>query len=86
VSGESKDRALVALACRVMAAAGLFDMHGHISLRDGDLAYINGRRTSRISVTLAQVAVVKIADGAVVSELGQPTPQSVLDRMKKLGE
>ncbi|MGH3276529.1 MAG: ABC transporter ATP-binding protein [Streptosporangiaceae bacterium] len=30
--------------------------------------------------------VVFLADGAVVDELGQPTPQSVLDRMKKLGE
>jgi putative ABC transport system ATP-binding protein len=30
--------------------------------------------------------VIFLADGAVVSELGQPTPQSVLDRMKKLGE
>jgi len=64
---ETEDRGLVALACRVMAAAGLFDMHGHISLRDGDVAYINGRRASRISVTPAQVAVVKVADGTVVS-------------------
>ena len=54
-----------------MAVAGLFDMHGHISVREGDLAYINGRRSSRISVTPAQVAVVKVADGAVVS--GLPT-------------
>ena len=30
--------------------------------------------------------VVFLADGKVVGELGQPTPQSVLDRMKKLGE
>ena len=30
--------------------------------------------------------VVFLADGTVVGELGQPTPQSVLDRMKKLGE
>jgi putative ABC transport system ATP-binding protein len=30
--------------------------------------------------------VVFLADGAVVGELGQPTPQAVLDRMKKLGE
>jgi putative ABC transport system ATP-binding protein len=30
--------------------------------------------------------VIFLADGAVVGELGQPTPQSVLDRMKKLGE
>ncbi|TME58467.1 MAG: class II aldolase/adducin family protein [Chloroflexi bacterium] len=73
---EAADRALVALACRVMAAAGLFDMHGHISLRDGDVAYINGRRSSRISVTPAQVAVVNIADGAVVS--GEPPAETPL--------
>jgi putative ABC transport system ATP-binding protein len=30
--------------------------------------------------------VVFLADGAVVGELSQPTPQSVLDCMKKLGE
>ena len=30
--------------------------------------------------------VVFLADGAVVGELGRPTPQSVLDHMKKLGE
>jgi ribulose-5-phosphate 4-epimerase/fuculose-1-phosphate aldolase len=73
---EAEDRALVALACRVMAAAGLFDMHGHISLRDGDLTYINGRRASRISVTPAQVAVVKVADGTVVS--GEPPAETAL--------
>ena len=30
--------------------------------------------------------VVFLADGVIVDELAQPTPQSVLDRMKKLGE
>jgi L-fuculose-phosphate aldolase len=59
-----------------MAAAGLFDMHGHISLRDGDVAYINGRRASRISVTPAQVAVVNVADGAVLS--GEPPAETAL--------
>ena len=59
-----------------MAAAGLFDMHGHISLRDGDVAYINGRRASRISMTPAQVAVVRIADGAVLS--GEPPAETPL--------
>ncbi len=73
---EAENRKLVALACRVMAAAGLFDMHGHISLRDGDVAYINGRRTSRISVTPDEVAIVKIADGAVVS--GEPPAETPL--------
>lgn len=73
---ETENRGLVALACRVMAAAGLFDMHGHISLRDGDVAYINGRRTSRISVMPDQVAIVKVADGAVVS--GEPPAETPL--------
>jgi putative ABC transport system ATP-binding protein len=30
--------------------------------------------------------VVFLSDGVIAGELGQPTPQSVLDRMKKLGE
>jgi putative ABC transport system ATP-binding protein len=30
--------------------------------------------------------VIFLVDGRVVGELGQPTPQSVLDYMKKLGE
>jgi L-fuculose-phosphate aldolase len=73
---EAENRRSVALACRVMAVAGLFDMHGHISLRDGDVAYINGRRTSRIAVTPAEVAIVKVADGAVVS--GEPPAETPL--------
>lgn len=73
---EAENRKLVALACRVMAVAGLFDMHGHISLRDGDVAYINGRRTSRIAVTPAEVAIVDVADGAVRS--GEPPAETPL--------
>jgi ribulose-5-phosphate 4-epimerase/fuculose-1-phosphate aldolase len=73
---EAENRGLVALACRVMAVAGLFDMHGHISLRDGDVAYINGRRTSRIAVTPGQVAIVTVADGSVVS--GEPPAETPL--------
>ena len=73
---DAENRALVALACRTMAFAGIFDMHGHISLRDGDLAYINGRRASRISVTPEQVAVVTVADGSVVS--GEPPAETAL--------
>jgi len=73
---EGENRRLVALACRVMAVAGLFDMHGHISLRDGDVAYINGRRTSRVAVTPNEVAIVKVADGAVVS--GEPPAETPL--------
>ena len=73
---ETENRRLVALACRVMAIAGLFDMHGHISLRDGDVAFINGRRTSRVSVTPEQVAIVRIVDGTVVS--GEPPAETPL--------
>jgi ribulose-5-phosphate 4-epimerase/fuculose-1-phosphate aldolase len=73
---EAESRALVALACRTMAFAGIFDMHGHISLRDGDVAYINGRRASRISVRPEQVAIVKVADGSVVS--GEPPAETPL--------
>ena len=73
---DAANRALVALACRTMAFAGIFDMHGHISLRDGEVAYINGRRASRISVTPEQIAVVKVADGSVVS--GEPPAETPL--------
>jgi ribulose-5-phosphate 4-epimerase/fuculose-1-phosphate aldolase len=73
---DAENRRLVALACRVMAAAGLFDMHGHISLRDGDVAYINGRRASRISVTPDEIAVVTVADGSVVA--GEPPAETAL--------
>jgi ribulose-5-phosphate 4-epimerase/fuculose-1-phosphate aldolase len=59
-----------------MAVAGLFDMHGHISVRDGDVAYINGRRTSRVSVTPGEVAIVTVADGAVVA--GEPPAEMPL--------
>jgi len=73
---EAEHRHQVALACRVMAVAGLFDMHGHISLRDGDVVYINGRRTSRIAVTPSEVAIVRVADGRVVS--GEPPAETPL--------
>ena len=56
--------------------AGLFDMHGHISLRDGDVLYINGRRTSRIAVRASEVAIVRVADGSVVR--GEPPSETPL--------
>jgi len=76
VNRELEHRALIALACRVMAVAGLFDMHGHISVRDGDAVYINGRRTSRMSVTPDEVAIVRVSDGSVVS--GEPPAETPL--------
>lgn len=66
-------RVLVAKATRVLAVAGLFDMHGHISLRDGDLIYIGDRVASRISLSPELVATVRVSDGVSV---GKPTPPS----------
>lgn len=67
---------LVARACRAMAVAGLFDMHGHISVRNGDVIYINDRRSSRATLRPAQVAVVRIDDGAPLH--GEPPSETAL--------
>jgi ribulose-5-phosphate 4-epimerase/fuculose-1-phosphate aldolase len=67
---------LVVRACRAMAVAGLFDMHGHISVRDGDVIYINDRRSSRATVRPDQIAVARIADGAAVH--GEPPAETAL--------
>jgi ribulose-5-phosphate 4-epimerase/fuculose-1-phosphate aldolase len=66
----------IARATRALAVAGLFDMHGHISVRDSDLAYINSRRASRISVRREEIAVVRIADGKVLA--GEPPSETPL--------
>lgn len=68
--------ALIARACRAMAFAGLFDMHGHISLRDGEVVYVNDRRSSRATLRPDQVAVVRIADGAALH--GEPPSETAL--------
>ena len=69
-----QDRKLeVAIATRVLAVAGLFDMHGHLSVRDGERIYIGDRGASRISLRPEQVAVVRVSDGA---KLGDATPPS----------
>src|SRR5438034_422617 len=39
-------------------------MNGHVSVRDGDLAYVNAHSASRLSLRPEEVAVVRIADGA----------------------
>ena len=57
---------LVAQATRALAVAGLFDMNGHISVREGDALRINARQASRIAVRPEQVATVRIADGATI--------------------
>lgn len=67
---------LVAQACRAMAVAGLFDMHGHISVRDGDVIYINDRGSSRATLRPDQVAVVRIADGVPLH--GRPPSETAL--------
>ncbi len=67
---------LVARTCRAMAVAGLFDMHGHISVRDGDVIYINDRRSSRATLRPDQVAVVRIADGEALH--GEPPSETAL--------
>ncbi len=67
---------LVAKATRAMAIAGLFDMHGHISVRDGDVIYINDRRSSRRTLGPDHVAVVRIADGEPLR--GEPPSETAL--------
>lgn len=67
---------LIARACRALAVAGLFDMHGHISVRDGDVIYINDRRSSRATLRPEQVAVVRIDDGAPIH--GKPPSETAL--------
>ena len=67
---------LIARASRALAVAGLFDMHGHISVRDGEAIWINDRGSSRISVAPAQVAHVRIADGKALR--GEPPAETAL--------
>jgi ribulose-5-phosphate 4-epimerase/fuculose-1-phosphate aldolase len=77
VSADRADRAdlrtLVATAARVLALAGLFDMHGHISVRDGDTVYINDRGSSRISSRPDQVAAVRLTDGKPIGDREPPS-------------
>ena len=67
---------LVARACRALAVAGLFDMHGHISVREGDVIHINDRRSSRATLRPEQVAVVRIADGEAIH--GEPPSETAM--------
>jgi len=74
VTGDTRDpRLVVATATRVLAVAGLFDMHGHISVRDSDTVYIGDRGASRISLRPAQVATVRLSDGARIGEAEPPS-------------
>ena len=62
-----------ATATRVLAVAGLFDMHGHISIRQGDTIYICDRGASRLTVRPEMIASVRISDG---KQLGDALPPS----------
>ncbi len=62
-----------AIATRVLAVAGLFDMHGHISIRDGDTIYICDRGASRLTVTPDLIASVRVSDGKRLSEALPPS-------------
>ena len=66
VGAPARTALLVATATRALAVAGIFDMHGHLSVRDGAVARMNGHSASRIAVRPEDVATVRIADGAVV--------------------
>jgi ribulose-5-phosphate 4-epimerase/fuculose-1-phosphate aldolase len=74
VSSPARAATLVAAASRALAVAGLFDMHGHISVREGEVAYVNSHSASRIAIRPDDVAVVRISDGAQISN----TPPSEL--------
>jgi ribulose-5-phosphate 4-epimerase/fuculose-1-phosphate aldolase len=67
---------LIARAARALAVAGLFDMHGHISVRDGDDLYVNDRPSSRMTVTPEHVARVRIGDGKTLA--GEPPSETAL--------
>jgi ribulose-5-phosphate 4-epimerase/fuculose-1-phosphate aldolase len=62
----SRTSLLVAAATRALAVAKIFDMHGHASVREADVAYVNGHSVSRIAVAPDDIAVVRIADGGVL--------------------
>jgi ribulose-5-phosphate 4-epimerase/fuculose-1-phosphate aldolase len=67
VRAPSKTATLVAAASRALAVAGLLDMHGHVSVREGEHAYVNAHSASRIAIRPDEVAIVRIADGATVN-------------------
>jgi ribulose-5-phosphate 4-epimerase/fuculose-1-phosphate aldolase len=78
VSAERDVRLEVATATRVLAVAGLFDMHGHISIRDGDVLYICDRGASRLTLRPELVASVRVSDGARLSEAAVPPSETAI--------
>jgi ribulose-5-phosphate 4-epimerase/fuculose-1-phosphate aldolase len=77
VSADRDIRLEVATATRVLAVAGLFDMHGHISIRDGDAIHICDRGASRLTLRPELVAAVRVSDGARLSEAMPPSETSI---------
>jgi len=63
----------VAIATRVLAVLGLFDMHGHISIRQGDTIFICDRGASRLTVRPELIASVRISDGKQLSDALPPS-------------
>src|SRR5207249_3929610 len=63
VTTPTRSAMLVAAASRALAVAGIFDMNGHVSVREGSVAYVNSYGASRLSLRAEEVAVVRIADG-----------------------
>ena len=73
MSADRDVRLQVATATRVLAVAGLFDMHGHISVREGDTIYICDRGASRLTVPPELIAAVRVSDGASLSTVQPPS-------------
>ena len=74
---EADLRRECAIATRVLAVAGLFDMHGHISIRDGDTIYICDRGASRLTVGTELIASVRVSDGKRLSEALPPSETAI---------
>jgi ribulose-5-phosphate 4-epimerase/fuculose-1-phosphate aldolase len=71
---KARDLALeCATATRVLSVAGLFDMHGHISIREGDTIYICDRGASRLTVKPELIASVRVSDGKRLSDALPPS-------------
>jgi HCOMODA/2-hydroxy-3-carboxy-muconic semialdehyde decarboxylase len=75
---ERDVRLEVVIATRVLAVAGLFDMHGHISVRDGDAIYLCDRGASRLTLRPELVASVRVSDGARLSEKALPPSETAI--------
>jgi L-fuculose-phosphate aldolase len=74
IATPTRSAALVAAASRALAVAGIFDANGHISVRDGEIAYVNSHGASRLAIRPDEVAAVRIADGTELEN----TPPSEL--------